>query len=46
MVLINNSKHAQRISKISDKGRFFIEDIINFEDSKYAYLNIDGKIIN
>ena len=46
LVLINNSKHAQRISKISDKGRFFIEDIKNFEDSKYAYLNIDGKFIN
>ena len=40
LVLINNTGQAQRISNISDKGRYFIEDIKKFEDSKYAYLNI------
>ena len=40
LVLMNNTRQPQRISKVSDKGRYFIKDIINFEDSKYAYLNI------
>lgn len=32
---------VKRISEISEKGKNIIEDIKKFEDSKYAYLNID-----
>lgn len=41
LVLINNDGQVKRISEISEKGKMIIEDIKSFEDSKYAYLNIN-----
>ena len=40
LVLINDDKNPQRISDASEKGKKIIEEIKNFEDSKYAYLDI------
>ena len=39
LVLVNDGQ-AKRISEVSEKGRFFIEDIIGFQDSKYAFLDL------
>ena len=39
LVLINGK--AKRIDQISSNGRKIIEDIKNFNDTKYAYLDID-----
>ena len=41
LVLINNDGQAKRINEISEKGKIIIEEIKCFEDSKYAYLDID-----
>ena len=38
---IYNGEKLDRISNVSEKGKKIIEDIKNFEDSQYAYLNID-----
>lgn len=38
---LDKSGKLNRVSNISEKGKKIIEDIKKFEDSKYAYLNID-----
>lgn len=40
-LVLDKSGNSSRISNISEKGKEIIEDIKKFEDSKYAYLNID-----
>ena len=41
LVLINNDRQTKRINEVSEKGKIIIEEIKRFEDSKYAYLDID-----
>lgn len=38
LVLISENEGVKRISEISEKGKYYIEDIKGFQDSKYAYL--------
>ncbi|MBP3831329.1 MAG: hypothetical protein ILA02_03035 [Clostridia bacterium] len=40
-LVIDESGTIKRISDISEKGKNIIEDIKNFEDSKYAYLELE-----
>ena len=44
-LVIDESGTIKRISDISEKGKNIIEDIKNFEDSKYAYLDIEVQFL-